>query len=49
MIPILMCYHIALKAAGWERVYKEKISASKERPELAKLNEQLREGDTIVI
>lgn len=40
----------ALKTAGCERVYQEKASGSKtERPELVKLLDHLREGDTLVI
>ena len=40
----------ALKKAGCERIFKEKISgATKERPELDALLSQLREGDTVVV
>lgn len=40
----------ALKANGCEKIYQEKASGAKtDRPELAKLLEHLREGDTLVI
>ncbi|GAB3753090.1 recombinase family protein [Spirosoma pomorum] len=40
----------ALKAAGCERIYQEKASGSKaERPELVRMLDQLRTGDTVVI
>jgi DNA invertase Pin-like site-specific DNA recombinase len=40
----------ALKTAGCDKVYQEKASGVKvERPELAKLLELVREGDTLVI
>ncbi|WDF67147.1 recombinase family protein [Sphingobacterium oryzagri] len=40
----------ALKNAGCEIVFEEKISGkSKERPELTKLFEKLRKGDTVVV
>lgn len=40
----------ALTKAGCELIYKEKISGkSKERPELIKLFEKLRKGDTVVV
>jgi DNA invertase Pin-like site-specific DNA recombinase len=40
----------ALKAAGCGKIYKEKIpGATRERPELQKLLDQLREGDIVVI
>lgn len=40
----------ALKEAGCEKIFKEKESGAKaDRPELAKLLEQIREGDTIVV
>ena len=40
----------ALKAAGCGKIYKEKITgATRERPELQKLLDQLREGDIVVI
>lgn len=40
----------ALTAQGCQKIFEEKITgAGKERPELKKLLEQLREGDTVVI
>ena len=40
----------SLKAAGCERIYQEKITGTiKERPELEKLLDNIRSGDTIVI
>jgi len=40
----------ALKKEGCRKIFQEKISgARKERPELRKLIEQLREGDVVVI
>ena len=40
----------ALQAAGCGKIYKEKITgATRERPELKKLLDQLREGDIVVI
>ena len=40
----------ALKQAGCEKIYKEKLSGAKvDRPELLKLMEQLREGDTVTV
>ena len=40
----------ALKTAGCDKVYQEKVSgATAERPELIKLLEMIREGDTLVI
>lgn len=40
----------ALTAAGCEKIYKEHASGAKaDRPELAKLIEHVREGDTVVI
>lgn len=38
-----------LKKIGCEKIFKEKISATKERPELEKMNKQLRSGDIVVI
>lgn len=40
----------ALKAQGCEKIFQEKASGAKaDRPELAKLLEHVREGDTVVI
>lgn len=40
----------ALKAAGVDKIFIEKITGTKaSRPELDKLREQMREGDTLVI
>ena len=40
----------ALKKEGCERIYEEKVSGTKkERPELSKMMDALREGDTIVV
>ena len=40
----------ALKAAGCEKIFKEKVSGAKtDRPELLKLLEQVREGDTVTV
>ena len=40
----------ALEGAGCRKVYQEKVTGStKERPELQKMLEQLREGDVVVI
>ena len=40
----------ALKAAGCQKIYIDKMSGTKsERPELTKLKDQLREGDTLVV
>lgn len=39
-----------LKSAGCERIYQEKITGTKkDRPELDKLLDQVRDGDTIII
>ena len=39
-----------LKQAGCKRIFQEKVSgAHRQRPELAKMLEQLRDGDTVVI
>ena len=38
-----------LHKTGCERVYQEKVSATKERPQLARLLESIREGDTVVV
>lgn len=40
----------ALKAIGCEKIFKEKVSGSKaDRPELIKLFEHVREGDTVFV
>lgn len=40
----------ALKKAGCEKIYQEKISgATKDRPELTNLIEHLREGDVVMV
>lgn len=40
---------IALRAAGCQRIYEEKISGAKrERPELTRVLDHLREGDVLV-
>jgi DNA invertase Pin-like site-specific DNA recombinase len=40
----------ALRAAGCEKIFKEKISGAKaDRPELLKLLDQMREGDTVTV
>ncbi len=40
----------ALKAAGCERIYREKASGGRwDRPELHRLLEQMREGDVVVV
>jgi DNA invertase Pin-like site-specific DNA recombinase len=39
----------ALKSAGCEKIFKEKISAAKERPELEKLIKALQPGDTLYV
>src|SRR3989442_11329821 len=40
----------ALKAAGCERIYREKASGGRwDRPELHRLLDQLREGDVLVV
>lgn len=38
-----------LKKAGCQKIFQEKISSVKERPQLQKLLEILREGDTILV
>lgn len=40
----------ALKKAGCERIFQEKISGAKsDRPEFIKMMDQLREGDTVIV
>lgn len=40
----------ALKAAGCEKIFREKLSGAKtDRPELQKLLDQVREGDTVTV
>ena len=39
----------ALQKAGCEKIFKEKVSSVKERPQLAKMNNILRAGDTVII
>lgn len=40
----------ALKAAGCKRLYEEKVSGAKrDRPELIRLFDQLREEDVVVV
>ncbi len=38
-----------LKKAGCQRIFQEKVSAVKERPQLQKLLETLREDDTVIV
>jgi DNA invertase Pin-like site-specific DNA recombinase len=38
-----------LKKAGCGRIFQEKVSSAKERPELQKLLETLREEDTVIV
>lgn len=38
-----------LKKSGCTKIYREKVSSVKERPELIKLLDAVREGDTIVV
>ena len=38
-----------LHKTGCERVYQEKVSSTKDRPQLARLLESIREGDTVVV
>lgn len=38
-----------LKKVGCDRIFQEKVSATKERPELLKLLDTLREGDTVIV
>lgn len=39
----------ALEKAGCDKIYSEKQGATKERPELERMIDQLREGDTVVV
>lgn len=39
----------ALKGAGCQQIFQEKVSSGKERPQLQKLVEMLRQGDTLVV
>ncbi len=41
--------HTALKEIGYERIFSEKISATKEPPELEAMNNQLRAGDIVIV
>ncbi|MCK8485532.1 recombinase family protein [Aliiroseovarius sp. S2029] len=46
----LALQHDALRAAGCERIFDDKVSGAKsERPGLVKALEQLRDGDTLVV
>ena len=46
----LTLQHDALRAAGCERIFDDKVSGAKsERPGLVKALEQLRDGDTLVV
>lgn len=38
-----------LKKIGCQKIYQEKVSAGKERPELHKMIENIREGDTVIV
>ena len=38
-----------LKLAKCQQIFQEKISSGKERPQLLKMLEMLREGDTVVV
>ena len=38
-----------LKLAQCQQIFQEKVSSGKERPQLSKMLEQLREGDTVVV
>jgi DNA invertase Pin-like site-specific DNA recombinase len=38
-----------LKKAGCHKIFQEKVSSAKERPQLRKLLEMLREGDTVIV
>src|SRR4051812_44213321 len=39
----------ALKAAGCTKIFKEKVSARNERPELEKMTSLLQKGDAVVV
>ena len=39
----------ALKATGCQKIFEEKVSSAKIRPQLQKMLEVLREGDTIIV
>lgn len=38
-----------LKKAGCQKIFQEKVSSAKERPQLQKLLEILREDDTVIV
>jgi DNA invertase Pin-like site-specific DNA recombinase len=38
-----------LKRAGCQQIFQEKVSSAKERPQLTKMLEQLRKGDTVTV
>jgi DNA invertase Pin-like site-specific DNA recombinase len=38
-----------LKKAGCQKIFQEKVSSAKGRPQLQKMLEVLREGDTIIV
>ena len=38
-----------LKKAGYQKIFQEKVSSVKERPQLQKLLDVLREGDMIIV
>lgn len=38
-----------LKKAGCQKIFQEKVSSAKDRPQLQKLLETLREGDTLIV
>ena len=38
-----------LKKLGCQKIYQEKVSSGKERPELTKMIEHVRDGDTVVV
>lgn len=46
----LRLQHTALREAGCRRTFEEKVSGAKrDRPELARMIEQLRDDDTVVV